>query len=72
MSSWMQVSWAPLIGLALFIIWIWLLVDCARRGFRNMLEKVLWILAMVLSPFLGSIVYLVVVKYSNPQGLMDK
>ena len=41
------------------IFWIWILVDCIKREFS---DKVLWILLIVLTGFLGAIIYYFVVK----------
>lgn len=61
----------PLVGLVLLALWIWILVDCARRDFRNGLEKAIWILALAVCPFAAAVVYLVVIKFNNPAGLLN-
>ncbi len=43
-----------LIGLLCFIFWIVALVDCLKGNNSN---KVLWVLLIVLLPFLGTILY---------------
>lgn len=43
-----------LLGLLLFIFWIVALVDCIKGNSPN---KLLWIVLIVLVPFLGSILY---------------
>jgi hypothetical protein len=48
-----------LIGLFLFIFWIVALVDCIKSNNPN---KVLWILLIILLPFLGTILYFVLGK----------
>lgn len=67
------VGWfmGPLVGLALLALWIWILVDCARRDFRNGLEKAIWILALIFTPFIAAVVYLIVIKFNNPAGLLN-
>jgi len=66
-------SWfmGPVIGLILVALWLWLLVDCARRDFRNNVEKALWVLVLMLAPLVGAVAYLVVIKYNNPAGLLN-
>lgn len=54
------------------IFWVWVLVDCARRKFRNSLEKIIWILVIVLMGWIGALVYFIVIKSINPHGLVKK
>lgn len=65
-----------ILALALFVIflviWIWAIVDAARRDFKNDLEKIIWILVLVFGGWIGLLVYLIVIKLSNPRGLMKK
>lgn len=58
-----------LVGVLVFAFWIWMIVDCARRKFRNDLEKIIWILAIVFATWVGALVYFLVVRVSNPKGL---
>lgn len=60
------------LALLFLIVWIWAIVDAARRNFRNDMEKVIWILVLVFGSWIGLLVYLIVVKASNPGGLMKK
>jgi cytochrome bd-type quinol oxidase subunit 2 len=48
-----------LIGLLLFIFWIVALVDCIRSNNSN---KLLWIILIILLPFLGTILYFILGK----------
>lgn len=64
-------AFIPIIGLILLALWIWILIDCARRNFRNGLEKAIWIIALIFTPFIASVVYLVVIKFNNPLGLLN-
>lgn len=63
---------AVIIGLLVFAFWIWMIVDAARRKFRNDAEKIIWIVVIVLGSWAGALVYLLVVKLTNPKGLMKK
>lgn len=51
-----------LLGIAGTIIWILMLVDCAKRDFPKENDKLLWILIIVLAGAVGAIVYYFVVK----------
>lgn len=56
-----EIQYAPdrmnlnyLIGLLCFICWIVALVDCIKNGGPN---KVVWIIVIILLPFIGTILY---------------
>lgn len=65
----------PLIALLIFLViaivvlglafWIWMIVDCARRDFKNENDKIVWILVIVLLQLLGAIIYYFAVKISK-------
>ncbi len=61
-----------LIIIPAMIFLIWMLVDCAKRKFRNDFEKVAWIGLMILCTLFGAIVYFVVIKSINRKGLLSK
>ena len=48
-----------------------MIVDCARRDFRNSTEKVIWLLVVVLAGWIGALIYFIVVKNINPLGLTE-
>ncbi len=56
----------------MFIIWIWILitvfVDLFRRKDASGGKKVLWVVFLILAPFLGVLVYLI----SNHDGMADR
>ncbi len=58
------------VGILFLILWIWMIIDCAKRRFRNDVEKVIWIIALVLLNWIGIIVYFIVIKSLNPTGLI--
>lgn len=54
------------IGLILCtIFWIVMLVDAARREYKNQDDKILWILVIALTGIIGAGVYYFVVKRKN-------
>ncbi|MEK6925030.1 MAG: PLDc N-terminal domain-containing protein [Nanoarchaeota archaeon] len=59
-------------GLIALAFWIWMLIDCAKRRFRNNVEKVIWIIAFVFLGLLGALVYLIAVRMYNPSGLFKR
>ena len=48
---------------------IWMIVDCAQRRFRNKAEKWIWIVLMVLTNWVGAIIYYIAVRALNPRGV---
>ena len=46
----------------LVVIWIWMIVDCARRDFDGTSEKVAWLLVIILVGLLGALIYYFAVK----------
>ena len=60
------------VGVLIFIFWILMIVDCAKRSFKNDAEKIVWIIVLVLLGWIGALVYYLVIKMSNPQGLSKK
>lgn len=61
-----------IIGTLVFVFWIWMIIDCARRHFKNNAEKIAWIIIVVLLGWLGALIYYLVVRISNPYGLRKK
>ncbi len=49
--------------------WIWMIVDCVKRDFKNENEKIVWILVIVLASWIGALVYYLAVRISNPKGI---
>ena len=62
---------AVLIGVLLFVFWLWMLVDCLKRDFNKDVEKVAWILVMIFLHILGAIIYYFVVK-ANDKNIKKK
>ena len=47
-----------LIGLFLFIFWIWMLIDCIKNDRLSSTEKIVWVLVIVFLHALGGFIYL--------------
>lgn len=47
------------IAIAIFIFWLWMLIDCLKREFE---DKLVWVLVLILTGFLGAILYYFLVK----------
>ncbi|MDO8460715.1 MAG: PLDc N-terminal domain-containing protein [Nanoarchaeota archaeon] len=53
------------------IFWIWMIVDCAQRKFKNETEKIVWIIVITLASWIGSLIYYFVIKVANPKGISN-
>ena len=45
------------IMLAMFVFWLWTLIDCLKRTFKDNVEKLIWVLVILILPVLGSVLY---------------
>lgn len=50
------------IAIYLFIFWIQMIIDCAKRKFKNDTDKIVWIIVIVLVQIIGAIIYYYVVR----------
>ncbi|MBU0761228.1 MAG: PLD nuclease N-terminal domain-containing protein [Nanoarchaeota archaeon] len=60
------------LAILVFIFWIWMLVDCAKRNFKNDNDKIIWILVIVLAGIIGAIIYYFVVKHEDKKPVRKK
>ena len=49
-----------LIGLFILLVWIGAIIDIVKSDFRDPNEKIIWILLVILLPFIGTIIYMIV------------
>ena len=49
-----------LIGLALTAFWVWMLVDCATKEPSTGNDKIVWILVIVFTHWIGALIYYLV------------
>jgi glucan phosphoethanolaminetransferase (alkaline phosphatase superfamily) len=45
------------LAIALFAFWIWMLVDCLLRQFRDPTTKLIWALVIIFVHFIGALIY---------------
>ncbi len=45
-----------------FVFWIFMLIDVAKRNFKEQNEKIVWILVVALVGIIGALIYYFVVK----------
>ncbi|KAA6432268.1 PLDc N-terminal domain-containing protein [Rufibacter glacialis] len=41
-----------------FLLWIWALLDVLKSNFKDGATKIVWVLVIILLPFLGVLLYL--------------
>jgi hypothetical protein len=46
-----------LVGIALLVMWIWMLIDCATNEPPESNEKLLWLLIIIFTGGIGGIIY---------------
>lgn len=46
-----------LVGVAFFAFWIWMLVDCATKEPSQGNDKIIWILVIILTNWIGALIY---------------
>lgn len=64
---------AMAVVMILFLVfWIWMIVDCAKRKFANSVEKIVWLVIVVLLGWVGALAYLIIIKMINIKGLAKK
>ena len=60
------------IALLVTAFWIWMIVDCVQRKFKNDTEKIVWVLVVILASWLGALIYYFSIRISNPKGISKK
>jgi hypothetical protein len=48
------------IGIAIFVFWIWMLIDCIKNNALGSTEKIVWVLVIIFLHALGALIYLLV------------
>ena len=61
-----------IVAIGVLIFWVWMLIDCAKRKFKNDVEKIVWILVIAFCMWFGALIYFIVIKSLNPSGLMRR
>ncbi len=55
-------AYLTLVAIAALLFWIWMLIDCMRREPPDSLEKLTWVLVILLGNILGAIIYYIIRK----------
>jgi hypothetical protein len=48
------------VGLAMMVFWIWMLVDCATKEPSTGNDKIIWVLIIVFTHWIGALIYFLV------------
>ncbi len=57
------------LGVGGTILWIWMIVDCATKEKSEGNDKLIWILVIVLTHWIGALIYLIVRRPKRIQEL---
>lgn len=60
------------LAVALFVFWVWTIVDCVQRKFDNNNERLVWILLIVLLGLIPSVLYYFLVMRENNRGALKE
>jgi hypothetical protein len=68
--TWVGLMFLPLllIGLACFGFWLWMLVDCATNDGLHGNDKIIWVLIILFTHFIGALIYLFVARPKRLQA----
>ena len=51
-----------ILSIALLIFWIFMLVDVIKRKFKTENDKIVWILVVALTNWIGALIYYLIIK----------
>ena len=63
LDKWPSLIWPPLAALILFLViggfvlWVGMIWDCATANQMSVTSRVLWLILVVLTPYLGALIY---------------
>jgi len=58
--------------LSIFIFWLAMLIDCCRRKFNKGIERIIWLLVLIFTNLIGTLIYYFLIKRYHPEGILDK
>jgi predicted metal-binding membrane protein len=50
------------VGVLLLVFWLWALIDAIQNPRLNPNERILWVLVIILTSWIGAVIYLVVAR----------
>jgi len=54
-----------MIGLGFTVLWVLAIVEIIRSEFKDKTERIIWLLLVILLPFLGTVLYLMIGRRSR-------
>ncbi len=52
-----------IVGIVVFILWLWMLIDCLKReNFTEPNDKLIWALVIIFASWIGALLYYFLVK----------
>lgn len=61
-----------IIGLIVLVFVVLMIIDCVKRKFNNDAEKIIWIVLIIVTTWLGALLYYIFVRALNPKGIAKK
>jgi hypothetical protein len=58
-----------LIGILLTVFWLWMLIDCLTNSSLQGTEKVIWVLVIIFTHFLGALIYFFIARGGRRSAL---
>jgi hypothetical protein len=61
------IAWLAFVVLMILalIFWIFMLIDVAKRNFKNENDKIIWVIIVALLSWIGALIYYFVIKKPN-------
>jgi uncharacterized BrkB/YihY/UPF0761 family membrane protein len=56
-----------IVSILIFAFWVLMIIDCVKRKFKDDMERVVWLLVIILTGILGALIYYFVVKRNGNQ-----
>ncbi|MCL5018701.1 MAG: PLDc N-terminal domain-containing protein [Candidatus Pacearchaeota archaeon] len=53
---------SAIVSIFFFVFWIFMIVDCVKRKFKNDTERIVWLLVVIFAGIVGALIYYFVVK----------
>jgi len=72
MLIFIAIGLAVLLGVAFFIFWIAMIIDCCRRRFNKGMERLFWLIILLFPNIVSLLIYYLLIKKYHPEGLIDK
>jgi ABC-type molybdate transport system permease subunit len=58
---------STVLGIVLFILWVWALVDVLKSEFKSN-NKIIWLLTVILVPVIGFVLYFLIGRFQKIPG----